>query len=1464
MKRFHAILFLLISFSFKTFDSTTHTLSSGSFTQDWTNVNLITANDNWSGVTSIQGFLGDYTPSSTTGVDPQTVLVAMTAIDVLAQITPTNTNGGVGEFDGLANPVIGLQGSGTADALNLVIYLNTVNRNNINVQYTIRDIDGTSDNAVQSVALQYRISNTGDFINIPAGFVADATTGPGIATLETNVNVTLPVECENKSHVELRIITTNAAGSDEWVGIDNINISSSSSAGPNVSITGSTSATEPSSNGSFTFSYSPASSGVTSIDYAFTGSATFETDYTVSFSTGTPTPNSASGTLTGIPDNTSIIIVTVIPVNDAATEITENITLTLSNPPAGYTAGPSSTIDLLDDDALPVISLSAVTSAAEPLTVGNFTINLSAPTTISTTIDFAFTGTATFTSDYTSAYSNGAIASGTLSSGTLTIPVGVSTVNVSVTPVNDSEVEPQETIILTLSNPSPNFTLGTSSASINISSDDVIPTVSVTAGTNAGEPGTNSIFTISVNSPAPPGGATVSYTLSGTASLNTDYSNPQGGSVTIPAEASTATVNISVINDLGVEQAETIILTITSVSAPYEISSNPSGTIYITEDDILPIPLVTSYSQDFNTLITTGTSQPFLLSGWGIQETGNGARFNQLYTADAGTGTSGDVISYGSVASNDRSLGSLASGSLTSSFGSYYINNSGAVINRVKINYTGEEWRLGNETRRDRLAFQYSLNATTITTGTWNNFGALDFFTPNIVGTGAKDGNAIGNRAEVSYTITGLNIPAGGTFFIRWKDTDTTNSDDGLSIDDLTIEINPSDFVAPLALSFSPVPASIDRPVYISATITFNEDVTKGTGNIHIKRMSDNSTLQIINVASSAVTVSGNAIFFVIEGLAYSTGYYIEIDNGAITDVLGNSYTGITGQSAWSFTTRTAPVSGIVGNNYDFNTCAGPVPDGFTEFSITGSSVWTCTNFGHNPNRPGVNNSDSIYGLQMNGFANNSNFTNEDWLISPSFDLTGTEYPLLSFYTRTAFNGSTLQLRVSTDYVSGNPASATWIDLNGKFPELATNIWMKSDNINLRAYRQANVHFAFVYTSSDQDGARWTLDEILLENSLVPPPPSLTVSTNDIQFGFAPSGGTVDKSFRVIGNDLTHDLKIQPVSGSPFSISLLPAGPFTDLITLDKATYNNVPTTIYVRFAPQSINQNFNKYLGIWSPGSSVYISDTVFLKGTSIDPVNTLEIVNWNLEWFGSTANGPTNKAQQEANVQTILQNIGADIYGLVEVVDEAALARVVGNMPGYSYIISDYGSHTNPYESNPGPLSAAQKEAFVYKTSMFSNITTAPLVTEGVNTPEDLNNPAFNWFASGRYPFMMKADVTLNGLPKTMRFVLLHGKADTDNGSYIRRKNGSDTLKFTLNNLYPNDNIIVFGDINDDLDSTISEQINPRITSYIAFRADTVTTFTAPTLALSIAGKKSTVGYNDMIDHVIVSNEVIPYYYE
>ncbi len=194
------------------------------FSQNWANTTLITSNDNWSGVPGISGYFGNDLTSAT-GTDPQTIVAdgSATTVDITANQTNPNTftAGGVTEFE-LTDPTVAMQGSGSADAPHLVIAVNTTGVARVQVSYDLRDIDGSADDAVQPVALQYRVGSSGDFTNVPSAFVADATTGPSLATLVTPVTAVLPAAAGNQARVELRIITTNAVGNDELVGIDNI------------------------------------------------------------------------------------------------------------------------------------------------------------------------------------------------------------------------------------------------------------------------------------------------------------------------------------------------------------------------------------------------------------------------------------------------------------------------------------------------------------------------------------------------------------------------------------------------------------------------------------------------------------------------------------------------------------------------------------------------------------------------------------------------------------------------------------------------------------------------------------------------------------------------------------------------------------------------------------------------------------------------------------------------------------------------------------------------------------------------------------------------------------------------------------------------------------------------------------------------------------------------------------------
>jgi hypothetical protein len=190
-----------------------------------------------------------------------------------------------------------------------------------------------------------------------------------------------------------------------------------------------------------------------------------------------------------------------------------------------------------------------------------------------------------------------------------------------------------------------------------------------------------------------------------------------------------------------------------------------------------------AYTQDFDTLASIGTSSA-VPNGWYFLESGTNA--NATYAAGDGSSNTGNTYSFGSLNSPERALGMLQSNSLVPMIGAAFANDTGREVNSIEISYTGEQWRMGAAGRIDWLDFQYSLDQ-----GTWFDVDALDFISPVTGGTiGALDGNSASTL--ISHNLTGLSVPSGSTFWIRWTDFNVSGADDGLAIDNFSLTMHAS------------------------------------------------------------------------------------------------------------------------------------------------------------------------------------------------------------------------------------------------------------------------------------------------------------------------------------------------------------------------------------------------------------------------------------------------------------------------------------------------------------------------------------------------------------------------------------------------------------------------------------------------------------------------------------------------
>ena len=108
----------------------------------------------------------------------------------------------------------------------------------------------------------------------------------------------------------------------------------------------------------------------------------------------------------------------------------------------------------------------------------------------------------------------------------------------------------------------------------------------------------------------------------------------------------------------------------------------------------------------------------------------------------------------------------------------------------------------------------------------------------------------------------------------------------------------------PTLSSSSPIDDETDTPYDTNITLTFSEIIKVGTGNITLKKTSDNSTVEIFDVVTD-VSGSGTTQVSINPSSDLEKGveYYVLIDSTAIVDLSRNSYAGISSTTELSFST---------------------------------------------------------------------------------------------------------------------------------------------------------------------------------------------------------------------------------------------------------------------------------------------------------------------------------------------------------------------------------------------------------------------------------------------------------------------------------------------------------------------------------------------------------------------------------
>ncbi len=230
-------------------------------------------------------------------------------------------------------------------------------------------------------------------------------------------------------------------------------------------------------------------------------------------------------------------------------------------------------------------------------------------------------------------------------------------------------------------------------------------------------------------------------------------------------------------------------------------------------------------------------------------------------------------------------------------------------------------------------------------------------------------------------------------------------------------------------------------------------------------------------------------------------------------------------------------------------------------------------------------------------------------------------------------------------------------------------------------------------------------------------------------------------------------------------------------------------------------------------------------LNNLSFGTDTTFEVVSWNIEWF------PKNGQTTANYVETILTNLKADIYALQEIDDTTLLKQVVANIPGYECHFK------STYYGGLG---------YVYNTN-----------TIQVNAKYEIYTSQPYWNAFPRSPQVL--DVTYNN---NQYFIINNhlkccgdGNLDSNDPSdeEMRRYMAVYYLKQYIDNNLVNKNVIVVGDLNDDLTDSPSHNVFQDIitdpSNYL---------FTDMQIANASNNNWSYPSWPSHLDHILITNEL------
>lgn len=212
---------------------------------------------------------------------------------------------------------------------------------------------------------------------------------------------------------------------------------------------------------------------------------------------------------------------------------------------------------------------------------------------------------------------------------------------------------------------------------------------------------------------------------------------------------------------------------------------------------------------------------------------------------------------------------------------------------------------------------------------------------------------------SVVFTLAAFNAEGtAGTFDLELVSGESY----GLQVNGTVTTGSGPDTFPPNILNLSPADNAVEVAVDSNLIATFNEPIQTGSGTITLHLSSDDSIVESFPVGSAGVSVAGNSLTLnPAADLLEATAYYVQLPTGVVEDLAGNPFAGLTGASAWNFSSDSGSLppdiayytsaTGLTGN--PLRVQLEQIIDGHTviPYGSSGSGVWAAhTDLYEDPN----------------------------------------------------------------------------------------------------------------------------------------------------------------------------------------------------------------------------------------------------------------------------------------------------------------------------------------------------------------------------------------------------------------------------------------------------------------------------------------------------------------------------------